>query len=237
MSSSTWLVTGASRGIGLELVRQLLASPDRIVFATCRTPHSADGLHALADALETRGTLHIVQMDVTDEASIASAQEEVEDILGGMGLDFLINNAGVSVRNDSPNTLTSKDLTTTILANVVGPALVTRAFIPLIEQSRKKVIANISTALASIGIDYGGQHSSYSISKAALNMLTYKQAKERPDLIPFVIDPGWVKTDMGGNNAALEPYESAAGILNVVASATPQDAGRFIDYKGEIVPW
>ncbi|KAH7913085.1 hypothetical protein BJ138DRAFT_1146775 [Hygrophoropsis aurantiaca] len=234
---STWLVTGASRGIGFELVRQLLHSADHIVFAACRTPHTAFALHALSVASDTHGTLHIVQMDVTDEESIAAAEEEVEYILNGSGLDFLINNAGISVANDSPNTLSSKALTTTILANVVGPALVTRAFIPLIEHSNHKVIANISTALASIGIDYGGQHSSYSISKAALNMLTYKQAKERPDLIPFVIDPGWVKTDMGGKEAALEPHESAAGILNVVSGATLQDAGRFIDYKGEIVPW
>ena len=95
--------------------------------------------------------------------------------------------------------------------NVVGPTLVTRTFMPLIERGNRKVIVNISSAVASIGANYMGQHVSYSISKAALNMLvcksepwhitaqfvfiqTNKQAKERPDLIPFVVDPGWVKT-------------------------------------------
>ncbi|KAF9239781.1 hypothetical protein BU15DRAFT_87806 [Melanogaster broomeanus] len=197
--SRTWLVTGASRGIGFNIVQQLLRSPHNVVFAACRNPASA---------------LYVVQMDVTDEASISRAKDEVENILGHRGCRILNQQRGYT-------TLAPKDLSATIIANVAGPALVTRAFIPLIEKGSRKVIANISTALASIGIDYGGQHASYSISKAALNMLTYKQAKER-----------WVKTDMGGTNATLEPHESAAGIIQVVSSATAAHAGRFIDYKG-----
>ncbi|KIJ61524.1 hypothetical protein HYDPIDRAFT_115668 [Hydnomerulius pinastri MD-312] len=235
--SLTWLVTGASRGIGFNIVQQLLRSPDNVVIAACRNLKSAQALMALELAPDTSGKLYLVQMDVTDETSISSAKNEVETMLGEAGLDYLINNAGVAVRNDTPATLAPKDLTATIIANVAGPALVTRAFIPLIARSNRKVIANISTAMASIGVDYGGEHSSYSISKAALNMLTYKQSKEWPDLIPFVVDPGWVKTDMGGSNATLEPHESAAGIIQVVSSATASNAGCFIDYKGEMVPW
>ncbi|EGO03964.1 hypothetical protein SERLA73DRAFT_175670 [Serpula lacrymans var. lacrymans S7.3] len=241
--SYTWLVTGASRGIGFELVKQLLTAPTtHSVFAACRNPAGANGLNALAHGSpefhsQSHPALHVVQMDVTDENSINAAKEEVKEILNGRGLDYLINNAGISVRDDRANTFTAKDLTASIVANVVGPALVTRTFIPLIEQSAKKVVVNISSALASIGIDYGGELASYSISKAALNMLTYKQWKERPDLVPFAVDPGWVKTDMGGTSAALETHESASGILHVVSGATPEYAGRFISYKGEPVPW
>ncbi|KAF8546480.1 NAD(P)-binding protein [Imleria badia] len=150
---------------------------------------------------------------------------------------YLTNNAGIAFKNDTPSTLDPKDLTATITASVAGPTLVTRTFIPLIERGNRKVIVNISSTLASIGSDYGGQHSSYSISKAALNMLTYKQVKERPDLIPFLVDPGWVKTDMGGDGAILEPHDSAAGIVNVVSDANQPYAGRFVNYKGETLPW
>ncbi|KAF9225916.1 NAD(P)-binding protein [Gyrodon lividus] len=235
--SRTWLVTGASRGIGFSIVQQLLRSPDNIVFAACRNPASAVVLNALEHAPETLGKVYIIQMDVTDEASISCAKDEVGSILDGGGVDYLINNAGIAAKNDTPATLAPKDLASTIISNVAGPALVTRAFIPFIEKGNRKVIANISSAMASIGMDYGGEHSSYSISKAALNMLTYKQAKERPDLIAFLVDPGWVKTDMGGTHATLEPHESAAGIIQVISSATASDVGRFIDYKGETVPW
>jgi len=233
----TWLVTGTSRGIGLEIVKLLVASPVNTVFAACRNPSSATSLKALKYASMTKGTLHLIKMDVTDEASVQQARDEVEDILDGQGLDYLFNNAGVAIKDDRPSTMNADDLTSTILANVIGPALVTRTFIPLVERSQRKVIANVSTALASIGTDYGPQHLSYSISKIALNMLTYKQVKERPDLCAVLVDPGWVKTDMGGSSATLEASESAAGMVRVVIGVTPEDTGKFIDYTGKEIPW
>ncbi|KAG1747431.1 NAD(P)-binding protein [Suillus lakei] len=234
---STWVITGASRGIGLELVKQLLTSPDAVVFATCRSPQSATSLLALGDSDSTNGTLHIIRMDVTDEASIVSAKDEVAGILQGRGLDYLINNAGVAPQDDRTTALNINDLLSTVLVNVAGPALVTRTFIPLIEQGDRQVIVNVSSALASISTDWGREHTSYSISKYGLNMLTYKLAKERPDLTPLLVDPGWVKTDMGGSNASLEPHESVAGIIHVVKNVTAKDAGRFLDYTGQTVPW
>ncbi|KAG9313494.1 hypothetical protein JVU11DRAFT_5820 [Chiua virens] len=176
-------------------------------------------------------------MDVTEEASISRAKSEVENILGDAGLDYLINNAGIMFKNDTASTLDPKVLIDSVTTNVVGPALVTRAFIPLIQRGHRKVIVNISTSLASISVDPGGMHSSYSISKAALNMLTYKQAKEHHDLIPFLIDPGWVKTDMGGDEATLEPHESAVGIVNVMSNAKKSNAGGFYNHEGDTVPW
>lgn len=235
--SSTWLITGASRGIGLELVKQLLISPHVVLFATCRDPQSATSLLALGDCNSINGKLYVVRMDVTNEASIISAKDEVAGILQGRGLDYLINNAGVAPQDDRTTTLNTNDLISTVIVNVAGPALVTRTFIPLIEQGDRKVIANVSSALASISTDWGREHTSYSISKYGLNMLTYKLAKERPDLTPLLLDPGWVKTDMVGSNALLEVHESVTGIIQVVKNVTAKDAGRFIDYTGQTVPW
>lgn len=234
---STWLITGASRGIGLELTKQLLALPDTIVFATCRSPQSATSLFALGGSVSTNGTLHVVQMDITDEISMVNAKDEVAKILQGRGLDYLVNNAGVAPQDDRTTTININNLLSTFLVNVAGPALVTKIFIPLIEQGNRQVIANVSSALASIGTDFGREHTSYSVSKYGLNMLTYKLAKERPDLTPFLVDPGWVKTDMGGSNAVLDAHESVAGIIQVVKNVTAKDAGQFIDYTGKIVPW
>ncbi|KAN0084298.1 hypothetical protein V8E55_007802 [Tylopilus felleus] len=204
--SQTWLVTGASRGIGLSIVLRLL-------------PNSP----------ETSGKLHVVQMDITDKVSVSRTTREVENILGSAGLDYLVNNAGIAVKDDTPATLYPKDLAVTIMANVVGHALVTRAFTPLIKRGNHKVIVNISSTLASIGTDYA----------ACIVVQAYKQAKERPDLNlnPFLVDPGWVKTDMGGDNATLEPHESAAGIVNVISNVNQSYAGCFLNYKGETVPW
>jgi len=233
----TWLVTGTSRGIGLNIVKRLIRSPHNVVFATCRDPPGAVALNALENAPETLGQLHVVQMDVTDEASIPRAMDKVKSILGDAGLDYLINNAGVAVKNDTPSTVEPKDLVATVMTNVAGPMLVSRTFTPLIDRGNRKIIINISTSLASIGMDLGLRHTSYSISKAALNMLTYKQAKERPDLIPFLVDPGWTRTEMGGDQATLEPHESAAGIINVASNANPSYAGTFVDYKGDKLSW
>lgn len=178
----------ASRGIGLSIVQKLLRSPDNIVFAACRNPSSAVALNALGNAPKCSESekLHVVQMDITDQASISRAKSEVESILGNASLDYLINNVGIvstcqlvpsinrhhmkAFKNDTPSTLDPKDLTVTIAANVAGPTLVTRTFMPLVERGNRKVITNISSS-ATTGIDYGGQHSSYSISKAAPNTL------------------------------------------------------------------
>ncbi|KIJ64620.1 hypothetical protein HYDPIDRAFT_112002 [Hydnomerulius pinastri MD-312] len=233
----TWLITGASRGLGLGLAQELIASSDNIVFATCRHPEEAKNLRLLSESPSRKGSLFIIQLNVTDEASVFIAQREVESILGQRGLDFLINNAGVATKDDLPSNLSVSNLISAVETNVGGTALVTRMFIPLLERSAKKIIVNITSTLGSIGNDTGGEHTTYSISKAALNMLTYKQVKERPDLITFMIHPGWCKTDMGGDNATLEVAEGARKVLRIVKGATPEYTGKFFDEEGVIVPW
>ncbi|KAI0823502.1 C-factor [Trametes gibbosa] len=231
----TWLITGTSRGIGLELSRQLLADPTNVVVAACRTPDKATALHALKDG--AKGTLHIVTLDVTDDASIRSSRAAVEAALGDRGLDYLYNNAAVNEANDTAFGLDGAVAVRTFQANVVGPALVAQTFLPLLDRGARKVIVNMSTGLASIGMPGGPKCASYSISKTALNMLTYKQKAERPDITTIVLDPGWVKTDMGGEGAVLEPEFSVSNILKVVTSLTTKDSGKFFRYNGEEIPW
>ncbi|EGO04106.1 hypothetical protein SERLA73DRAFT_175866 [Serpula lacrymans var. lacrymans S7.3] len=235
--TGTWFITGASRGIGLEMTKQLLTSPTTTVFATCRSPATATGLHALKSSAGVKGTLHIVQLDVADAASIESGAKEVLKLLNGKGLDYVFNNAGINLGADFAFDFSPEDLLKSITSNVIGPALISRALYPAIEKSTRKVVVNMTSGLASIQSNHGPKATSYSISKCALNMLTYKQAREKPDLIPFVVDPGWVKTEMGGPGAMLEPHESVSGILKHVSGATPDCAGKFFGYRGNEIPW
>ncbi|KAI0630618.1 NAD-P-binding protein [Trametes polyzona] len=237
--STAWLVTGTSRGIGLELVRQLVQSPDNLVIAACRNPGKATALNSLKAT--AKGTLHIIQLDVGDFDSIRASAKELEKILGDRGLDYLINNAAVYAK-DTAFTLDPEELLSVLRTNVAGPALLAQTVAPFIEKGRAKKIVNISSMAGSVALvdtlppPYD-VHASYPISKAALNMLTYKQKVERPDFIFLPLCPGWVKTEMGGENAVVEVEDSAAGILKVVTSATAADSGKFVNFKGDALPW
>ncbi|KZO98934.1 NAD(P)-binding protein [Calocera viscosa TUFC12733] len=232
--STTWLITGTSRGLGYEFVRQLVEDPTTIVFATCRTPAKAEKLHAL----KPKGKLHIVQLDQEDKASVDAAAKEVEKLLEGKGLDYLLNSAAAQYGgNDSVLSMDSKEFMDTIKNCVLGPALIVQAFIGLVAKSNKKVIMNMTSGLASIALDCGPKNASYSIAKTALNMYNYKLAKERTDIIAFVMDPGWVKTDMGGPGAMLEPDFSIGNMLRTIKAASEKDTGTFKRYNGEPIPW
>lgn len=179
-----------SRGIGLEVVKQLASDPSREVFATCRDPDSASVLKSVPK-------LHVLKLDVDNEASIRNAAEVVSGILGDRGLDYLINNAAIvspidqfqlhflahppsfpSDQNpvwDHPFTATLADLQAAFTSNLAGPFIISQVFLPLIEKSERKVLAHIGTGLASFAQHDAGTWNdtpvSYSITKAGLNML------------------------------------------------------------------
>ncbi|KZT06974.1 C-factor [Laetiporus sulphureus 93-53] len=231
----TWLITGTSRGIGLELVRQLIADPSNVVVATCRDPNNAPALQALQS--EAKGELYIIPLDIADEASIRNSAKVVGEILGYRGLDYLWNNAAINEGDDSAFNFSYSGFLETLKANVAGPALMGQVYLPFLEQGKRKVIINTSSGLASIGIDFGAKNATYSVSKTALNMIAYKQAKARPDLISYVVDPGWVKTDMGGPDAMMEPEESVRGQLKLAKSASSANSGKFYRHNGEEIVW
>ncbi|PIL31048.1 hypothetical protein GSI_05744 [Ganoderma sinense ZZ0214-1] len=240
MSSSNaetvWFVTGTSRGIGLEITTQLLQSPGNVVLAACRSPFKANALQALTASAS--GRLHILRLDVDDAQSIKDAASEATQIVGEKGIDYLINNAGINPGGfDTAFGFKVADLTAVFQTNVIGPALLAQAFLPLVEESGKKTIVNVSSTLGSVGTDLGQTFASYSVAKAGLNMLTSKQAKERPDVTAIAMCPGHLQTDLGGPNATTPVSVGVSGVLKVVSGLTRGDSGSFFNYQGDRVQW
>ncbi|XP_039236807.1 C-factor-like [Pipra filicauda] len=247
------LVTGSNRGIGLELVRQLAASPrpPQHIFATCRDPEGPRG-KALKELAAQHASIKLVQLDTVNLPSIRGAVGAVGSHLKDQGLNLLINNAGVS----SHATLRSVDpqeMLAVFATNVVGPLQVTKEFLPLLEQAAKgtgkeglscgrAAAINISTKLASLGLCLGVPEAPmypYRASKAAQNMVTRCLAAELQDkgILCVAIHPGWVKTDMGTEKAPLTVEQSVRGILTVLASLSQDASGAFLDWEGNCLPW
>ncbi|KAI0716564.1 NAD-P-binding protein [Earliella scabrosa] len=232
-----WLITGTDRGVGLEMTRQLLESSSNTVIATSRSPPDATDLYALAST--AKGTMHVLQLDVSDFESIRRCAQEATRLLGDRGIDYVVNNAAINPgHKDKPYTMDVTTMPEVFQTNVFGPAYISQVFLPLVEKSAKKMFLHISSTRGSEGADLGVDHASYSMSKAALNMLVYKQAKERPDITSIAMCPGWLKTHMGPFDEA-EHHVSVgvAGILKTVASLTTENTGQFWNLKGERVPW
>ncbi len=233
MTPKTVLITGASRGIGLEFVRQCLARGER-VFAACRSPQSAHRLAALAS-----DRLHIIPLDVADADSIARAWQIVH--AQTEALDVLINNAGILLDDEKiSDNLAALDFERTIQVfrvNAVGALMVAREFLGMMRQGG--IIASITSGYGSLTLHTHSHTYAYSASKAALNMFMRALAHDRltRGLCVVVVDPGWVRTDMGTDAAELEPAESVGGMLRVIDSLRPADTGRFLRWDGAEMPW
>lgn len=238
--ASTALVTGANRGLGLEWVRQLADEVDRL-YVTCRRPDEATDLAALAERRPDAITL--AELDVTDPAAIQALAERVQDERGAV--DLLVNNAGISGggTEDRFGTVEADTMTKTLQVNAVGPHLMTQTFAELLRtgavQEGRAAVVNVTSQLGSIQRTSGGGWNSYRASKAALNMCTRLQAAalKDDDVIAVALHPGWVRTDMGGPNARLSTTESVAGMIDVVNGLTRNEAGAFLTYEGEQLPW
>jgi len=238
----TWLLTGASRGLGLEFTRQLIQSPHNTVFATCRSPSTATLLKQVTESPNVKGTVHVIQLDQDREESVLEAAKKVGEILGDKGrIDYLLNNAGVDhSKGDKPSTLNRDGFISTMASNVLGSALVTQAFIPYVlrgEEGERRLVLNMTSGLSSLNLVNDARLTSYSISKAAVNMLTRHQVHEYPSVIFLTVDPGWVKTDMGGPGAQLEPEFAIGSVLKVLVDAEKKDTGSFLRYDGTTLPW
>lgn len=223
-------ITGAGRGIGLELARQYAASGDT-VFALCRNSAASDALNALSTS--SNGKVKVFEMDVGDDASVRRAAAEI----GEESIDVLLNVAGISgpVGND----LESSDWPAWQEAfNIMtmGPLRVMQGFLPRMNAGAK--VINITSQLGASTWPYGG-HYAYAAAKAGLNRLMRSAAidlRERGIIIGLV-HPGWVQTDMGGSNADITTEESASGIRAVAAAWTLDRSGDFLKWNGETHPW
>ncbi|GMT06558.1 hypothetical protein PENTCL1PPCAC_28732, partial [Pristionchus entomophagus] len=237
------LVTGANRGIGLGLVRQLVQEPSVTpVIATARNIDKATDLKAIKSP-----KLHLVQLEMIDEQSIAQDVTKVSGIVGENGLDFLVNNAGIFNQAKLAGDLSKALVMEQFEVNTVAPLLLTNMFRGLLKKAADKKgsshIANISSTLGSI--EFAPQietpmpiYAIYAISKAALNMLTRRLFLEwKEDKIRATsFCPGYVKTDMGTDAAMLTLEESTVPLAKLILSLTEEHNGLYYRYNGEKIP-
>ncbi|MCY3780180.1 MAG: SDR family oxidoreductase [Chloroflexi bacterium] len=230
------LITGANRGIGLALTRQFLAQDDPRVYAACRNPDGAAQLNKLAQEHNSR--VRVLQMDVTDEASINRAVEVVSEEAGA--LDILVNNAGISGGDHARimGKLTVTEVSHVITTNAVSSLIVTQACRDLLKRGDNPRVVMISSGLGSLS-RAGGSSYAYRMSKAAMNMAARVLAVDGAmgGIIAVTLAPGWVRTDMGGPAANLSPEESARALLAIIKGLGNSDNGKFYRYDGVELEW
>ena len=229
------LITGANRGVGLELARQCVSRGDR-VFAGCRSLEKAGALEQIAEKYPSQ--LTILPLEVTDEASIAESVARVAADVEA--LDILFNNAAANF-GDEPglSAVKAETLLKATHINAVGAVLVAQGFIDLLQKGIEPKLVNISSEAGSITgmTHFRGYH--YYGSKAAMNMYTRALAwdPETRGITVVAMHPGWVRTDMGGSNAHLSPKQSVAGLLKVTDGLTTGDNAKFYTWEGSELPW
>ena len=222
----TYVVTGASRGLGLEFARQLLARGDTVI-GTARRPDAAWGLRDLGAEVE--------ELDVADDRSVAAFARR----LAGRPVDVLINNAGRQNRLGALESLDFNSMAETFQVNALGPLRVTRALLENLRAGHRRHIAHITSRMGSFGEFDAGNMYGYRASKAALNMFHRCIAEElgAQGFVCVLLHPGWVRTDMGGHEATLSPVESVTGMLRVIDGLSRRDHGAFVDHTGAELPW
>ena len=256
------LITGASRGIGLELVKQYLLRVGRgnygrggHVIACARDPDKSMDL--LRCFQVDYVSYELVPLDVTDPGSFGDLHEHLQDLdkikeLDGVAqkIDIVFNNAGVALGRDcSLGTVDYDAWRTSFDTNVMGAVRVVETVLPHLADDA--TIVNVSSGLGSIARVMGGgfntltQDIIYRTSKAALNMATACAAAElrraKPGVAIVAMDPGWVNTDMGSRGGTVKPpleaRESVEGMMAVARGLSAEDSGKFLSWKGEEMPW
>ena len=224
------LITGANRGIGLELTRIYAAAGDTVL-ACCR---DVDGATALG---EVSGDVEIYALDVTSAESVA----RLADTLRGRPVDLLINNAGTLGPDYAQQTATTMDFegwSTTFEVNSIGPVRVMHAILENLKASDNPRVASITSQMGALALDTTMAYA-YCSSKAALNKYMKLAAIDLADdgIKVCVIHPGWVQTDMGGANADITPQASAAGIVETIKQLNAKTSGSFWKWDGEAHAW
>jgi NAD(P)-dependent dehydrogenase (short-subunit alcohol dehydrogenase family) len=214
----TLFVTGANRGLGLELVRQYRADGWDVI-ATVR--ETSPDLEALGAEVRT--------LDMADAGAVSATR-------AGRPLDLVIANAGTYGPRDAQDAASANEWLQTFAINTLAPYLLAQALLPEVKAAGGKLIA-ISTRMASISDNSSGGFLAYRSSKTALNMAWRTLALANPGLVCVPLHPGWVQTRMGGSNAPITPEQSIAGMRKVIAGLSEQDSGEFLDFEGRSVPW
>ena len=215
---STVLVIGASRGIGLELVRQYREEGRRVI-ATVRDDAGRERVVALG--------AEVKQIDVANPASVSG----LSWLLDGEKIDIALYVAGVIRRPNALTPPTQQDFDAVMHTNVLGAMQALPQVAPMVEEAGG-VFAFLSSSMSQIGSVQNSGSWVYRVSKAALNMAVAAAQNDYPRATLVTIDPGWVQTDMGGATAPVQIEDSVSGMRSVIATLTPEDKGQLLHYDG-----
>jgi NAD(P)-dependent dehydrogenase (short-subunit alcohol dehydrogenase family) len=227
------LITGANRGLGFEFARQYVTDGWR-VFAACRNPATASELRRLAQ--DRGGRLNIVAMDVTDAESVKNAAAQLKDA----ALDVLINCAGIAgAPGQKTGNIDYESWAQVLNVNTLGPSRVLESFSDHIARSEQKLVITITSGMGSLADNNSGGSIAYRTSKAAVNMVMRSAAIDLapPGITCILVNPGWVRTDMGGPKAPLSPQESVTAMRRLIETLGPDQSGKFYNYDGCEYPW
>ncbi len=225
------VITGSSRGLGLEFVRQYAAAGDR-VFALARRP-DVGPLRDLATAEQVTA----IACDVVDAAACATAVAEIGQAVDS--IDLLLNNAGIAGRTGGRfGELDYEDVREVLDVNSIAPVRMSELCLPLLRRGGDAQIVHVTSRMGSIGDNGSGGWWAYRMSKAALNMACKNMALELRGvgIATMVIHPGWVRTDMGGSGAPLAIEDSVRGMRDVIAALDMGRSGTFLDFSGTSIP-
>jgi NAD(P)-dependent dehydrogenase (short-subunit alcohol dehydrogenase family) len=224
-------ITGANKGLGHETARRLVEQGHTVLLGA-RDPKAGT---AAATELGAR----FVQIDVTDDESVAAAAADVEQREGS--IDVLINNAGVHGPFGDPSGLSAAAVLSVLDVNLVGVVRTTTAFLPLLNRSADPVIINVSSSMGSLAATHDPSRAesgviapAYTSSKAALTMLTTQYAKALPGIRINAVDPGYTATDLNGNSGPQTVTEGTDAIVALATEGPGHGSGRFVDRDGEL---
>jgi NAD(P)-dependent dehydrogenase (short-subunit alcohol dehydrogenase family) len=224
--AQTCLVTGANRGIGLELARQLAARGDTVV-GTARDPEAAAELRGIGARVE--------ELDASSGKSVAALARRLK----GLPIDRLIHNAAIGVAGPAAAEVDPEEIEAHLRVNAIGPFRLTQALLPNLRAGEGRLVVGISSGLGSIEENTTGGWVAYRASKTALHQLmrTFAAELSAEGLVFVLLSPGWVRTGMGGQDAPLSPEQSVRAMLKVVDRLGPKDSGRFFSERGRRIPW
>ncbi|WP_199609315.1 SDR family oxidoreductase [Flocculibacter collagenilyticus] len=233
----TILITGANRGIGLGFVEHLIAQgykgADCDIIATYREHSSSKALISLAEKYEQ---LELIQCDVAKEQDI----KHLANKLSTRAIDVFINNAGVyGPKGSQFGEVNADEWLNVFSINTVAPLMLCQALYPSFKKAESSKIAFLSSKMGSIADNGYGKSYIYRSSKAALNAVVKSLSIDLKDdnIFCVALHPGWVKTDMGGDDALIEVETSVKGIISVIEDLAPNHTGNFISYDGQEIPW
>ena len=229
----TVLITGANRGIGLELASRYAATGNRVL-ACCREPEKATKLQALA---KSRKGLTIHGVHVADAKSVAALAAEIRTA----PIDILINNAGMSGPDGAKQSLANMDFdgwSETFAVNTMAPLRMVQTFRRNLKAGKNPRAITITSQMGALSLNMPVMFA-YCSSKAAVNKVMRMASVELAGdgITVGLIHPGWVRTDMGGSGADISVEDSAAGIIAVIAKLTLAETGSFKKWNGESHPW